>query len=254
MCSQDLESLTFDHLIEALDTPGYQFLPANHTLVLLGGRKALADWAAFASSWNELPLDTYMADAGRYRRRRHAVFETRGERIVRAPHRAHYQSPAYNTLNGGIERWYEPIVDEIASGPTLERILLTCHATFAAVAPKVRDWEIEVHQFRIEASSTEPGKPTPEGMHRDGVDYVLVLLVARHNVASGTTLIGGEDGLARGSFTLTAPFDAVMLDDHRVFHGVTAIEPIDPERSAKRDVLVVTFRETGAKDTAMRSF
>jgi hypothetical protein len=32
------------------------------------------------------------------------------------------------------------------------------------------------------------------------------------------------------------------VDDGRVFHGVTAIEPIDPDAPAYRDVLVATFR------------
>ena len=59
---------------------------------------------------------------------------------------------------------------------------------FGAMAPDVLDWRIEVHQFRIEALG-RAGEPTPEGVHRDGVDYVLVLMVDRHNIASGTTTI-----------------------------------------------------------------
>jgi hypothetical protein len=31
------------------------------------------------------------------------------------------------------------------------------------------------------------------------------------------------------------------LDDHRVYHGVTAIRPVDSSKPAWRDVLVVTF-------------
>jgi hypothetical protein len=45
-----------------------------------------------------------------------------------------------------------------------------------------------------------------------------------------------------GSFTLTEPLDAALVDDDRVFHGVTPLLPHDPARSAYRDVLVVTFR------------
>ena len=95
--------------------------------------------------------------------------------------------------------------------------------------------------------------PTPEGVHRDGVDYVLVLLVGRENIAQGeTTIHAGDDrdaervalqnGRALGSFTLAEPFDAALVDDHRVAHGVTPVEPIDPAAPAHRDVLVVTFR------------
>ena len=38
--------------------------------------------------------------------------------------------------------------------------------------------------------------------------------------------------------------DAVLIDDARVFHGVTAVEPADPSKPAYRDVLVATFRRS----------
>ena len=84
---------------------------------------------------------------------------------------------------------------------------------------------------------------TPEGMHRDGVDYVLVLLVGRRNIQSGVTSIQGTDGRNLGSFTLAEACDAAWVDDHRVMHGVTPVEPIDPAQPGFRDVLVVTFRD-----------
>lgn len=99
-----------------------------------------------------------------------------------------------------------------------------------------------MHQFRIEPAKGEIGKPTPEGMHRDGVDWVFVGLIARTGVAGGVTGIGDAEGRALGAFTLTQPLDAVFLDDRRVRHGVTPIEVVAPERPAYRDVLVLTFR------------
>ncbi len=36
--------------------------------------------------------------------------------------------------------------------------------------------------------------------------------------------------------------DAALVDDSRVYHGVTAVHPLDPAKPAFRDVLVVTFR------------
>lgn len=100
---------------------------------------------------------------------------------------------------------------------------------------------MEVHQFRIEAQRDEKAQPTPEGVHRDGVDYVLVLLVNRQNISSGTTTVYRFNGDELGSFTLAAPLDAALLDDSRVAHGVTPIEPVDLGRPAYRDVLVVTW-------------
>ncbi len=210
---------------------------------LLAQHGSLADWEAFAASWNDLGIDTYMADGGRYRKRRHAAFGMMpGSNVVsRKPHQPHYQSRDYNALNGGIERWFQPVSPSIGAGPTMTAILRTCRDLFDRLT-KVTIWHIEVHQFRIEARSGQAGRPTPEGMHRDGVDQVLVLLVRRENVRSGETSIHSLAGEQLGSFTLTDPLDAALVDDHRVFHGVTPVEPLDSARPAFRDVLVVTFR------------
>ncbi len=208
---------------------------------------SLSDWSAFAESWNRLELDTYMADGGRYRRRRHATFAVpRQGAMTRNPHQAHYQSLDYNPLHGGIERWFEPVEEGIGAGATLTTILECCRAAFGTLAPEVAAWHVEMHQFRIEARSAETGRPTPEGMHKDGVDYVLVLLINRRNIASGVTTIHGDGGRMLGQFTLTAPFDAAIVDDQRVAHGVTPVQPLDPAEPAYRDVLVVTFKNAAA--------
>jgi len=39
-----------------------------------------------------------------------------------------------------------------------------------------------------------------------------------------------------------APLDSALLDDSRVYHGVTPVMRLDPRLPAYRDVLVVTFR------------
>jgi hypothetical protein len=113
---------------------------------------------------------------------------------------------------------------------------------FRRCAPAADAWHVEVHQFRIDARAGAPGQPTPEGVHRDGVDFVLVLLANRENIVSGTTTVYELEGRPLGSFTLSRPFDAAILDDRRVAHGVTAVAPLDPARPGCRDVLVVTFR------------
>ena len=205
----------------------------------------LQDWNGFAQSWNDLGMDLYMADGGRYRRRRHANFSVTDGLIERKTHQPHYQSRDYNLLNGGLERWFSPVTDEIGTHPALLAILRLCDATFTALTPagvRPRTWHVELHQFRIEARSDEAGQPTPEGLHRDGVDWVLVLLVARRNIASGDTSIHDLQRQPLGSFTLTEPLDAAFVDDSRVYHGVTAVRPLDPAAPAYRDVLVVTFR------------
>jgi hypothetical protein len=229
-----------------LQRDGFAFLTADRMRDLLQA-STWSDWPAFAASWNDLAPDTYLAASGRHRYRRHATFsaETTGA-VRREPHQAHYQSLQYNSLQGDIQRWFEPVLPAIGAGASLRCILEFCRDCFGTLAPATRHWHIETHQFRIEARADEAGEPTPEGVHRDGVDYVLVLLIDRENIESGTTTIHALDRSLLGSFTLTHPLDAALVDDARVFHGVTAVTPLDPTRPAHRDVLVVTFRNAAA--------
>lgn len=230
---------------EAVLRHGYAFVRSAAMRDLLVGYGGLTDWSDFADSWNALELDTYMADGSAYRRRRHAIFAAEREGLIRRePHQPHFQTTEYNPLHGGRTRWFEPMSREVGHTRTLAATLALSRAMFNSLAPGTPTWHIEVHQFRIEARGTAPGRPTPEGLHRDGVDYVLVLLVDRHNIASGVTGIHALDGHPLGHFTLTDPLDTAVVDDSRVAHGVTAVEALDPTHPAYRDVLVVTFVDT----------
>lgn len=225
--------------IDALRNGGFLFAEAPEMRAALG--EGLRDWDQFARSWNDLGLDTYMADGGRYRKRRHAAFRATPDGVTRKPHQPHYQSRDYNALNGGIARWFEPMLEATAATASFRSIMQFCNQLFSELMP-ASSWHVEVHQFRIEARTDEAGRPTPEGMHQDGVDWVLVLMVHRENIAEGETSIHGLDRRLLGSFTLREPLDSALLDDHRVFHGVTAVRALDPARPAHRDVLVLTFR------------
>ena len=83
-----------------------------------------------------------------------------------------------------------------------------------------------------------------EGAHRDGTDFVLVMMVRRVNIASGTTEIFDLAQRRLDSFTLTDPLDTALVNDRKVMHGVTPIEPLDPTQPAYRDVLVATYRNS----------
>jgi len=195
------------------------------------------DWAAFVQSWDDLGPDLYMADGGRYRRRRHATFACEHGGFTRKPHQPHFQSRDYNPLNGDVQRWFDPVGQSTIDNAVMQSIFAFSARSF----PLTGRQHVELHQFRIEADTGELGRPTPEGMHRDGVDWVFVMLVERRNVREGVTRIGTPEGKELGEFTLARPGDAVLIDDHRIMHGVTEIHAVDPAQSAWRDALVLTF-------------
>lgn len=232
-------------LYETVSCEGFAFVDRRAMRRLLEQHGTLHDWDTFAASWNDLPVDSYLARLGRDRRRRHAVCRAEaGGSIAVQPRQPHYQSARHNPLQGDIQRWFAPVATATLDSASLRAVLGFAREFCERLAGRQRDWRVEIHQFRIEARPGQEGQPTPEGMHRDGVDFVLVLMIDRHNIASGVTTIHAPDHREVGRFILTSPLDAALVDDARVFHGVTAVTPLDPDRPAHRDVLVVTFRAT----------
>jgi hypothetical protein len=226
--------------MENLSKAGYAFLsPADLGPVLhvdVAQLKRLEEW------WSSLPRDQYLRDGGRYRSRRHACFvQDVGGTLTLAPHRAHWQPTSYNALHGGLERWFEPIAEEVVKAPVWTQLVASIGSLFAQVRP-VERWFIEAHQFRIDTTGGI-GRPTPEGAHRDGVDFVALLLVRRRNVRGGETRVFDANGTSGVRFTMEEPWSLLLMDDARVIHETTPIQP-DGEGGV-RDTLVLTYRASG---------
>ena len=195
------------------------------------------------ASWNALPPDAFLRDGGRYRRRRHACFVADGGRLSPVPQRAHWQPVEYNALHGGLQRWFEPMLLDTVAQPVWSRLLLGVAATCSALKG-AQPWYVEAHQFRIDTAGGI-GRPTPEGAHRDGVDFVVVALVERAGVKGGETRVFDAAGPQGIRFTMTEPWTVLMLDDERVIHESTPIQPLTEGEPGWRDTLVVTCRGGG---------
>ena len=243
---------SLDAIGHDISRDGFAFRTGKKMRAVMRAR-GLDAWPAFASSWDSLGIDLYMADGGRYRRRRFGALSATGSVLTRKVHQPHYQSRDHNALNGGIERWFMPVAETVTENAFAQGLLHYCTALFnmmSSVESIDLSWHVEMHQFRIEATPTEIGTPTPEGQHRDGVDWVCVMLINRTNVKSGVTQIFDADGRRLDEFTLTDPLDTVFLDDHHVFHSVTPIAPVDSASKAYRDVLVLTYSREQYSDPA----
>ena len=231
-------------LAQALRVRGHAALSPAGLCELLPA--TLAELNALQPSWNDLPPDAYLRDGGRYRRRRHSCFVVEGRAVQAVPYRAHWQPLEYNALHGGLERWFEPMQADVVAQPVWPRLLSALSAQCSALS-KVQPWFVEAHQFRIDTTDGI-GRPTPEGAHRDGVDFVAVLLVNRVRVKGGETRVFESDGPAGLRFTMSEPWTTLLLDDRRVVHESTPIQPTG--ESAHRDTLVLTFRSGGFQGPA----
>jgi hypothetical protein len=133
---------------------------------------------------------------------------------------------------------FEPVSDHTLARPVWSTLLLKL-AHVCSIIKGEQPWHIEAHQFRIDTSNGI-GRPTPEGAHRDGVDFVAILLAARENVSGGESRIFEFNGRHGQRFTLSEPWQLLLLDDQKVIHESTPIQPT--ATGGHRDTLVLTFR------------
>ncbi|MBA4261356.1 MAG: hypothetical protein C0443_04870 [Comamonadaceae bacterium] len=228
-------------LDDALARSGFALLGAADVRRWLHAEPAAL--AALHASWSGLPPDGFLKDGGRYRRRRHSCFVVDGAGVEQVPHRAHWQPLEYNALHGGMQRWFEPMEAAVLASPLWRTLLCTVGQT-ASVLHGARPWYVEAHPFRIDTTDGI-GRPTPEGAHRDGVDLVAVFMLGRHGIKGGESRVFEANGPSGQRFTLSEPWSLLLLDDARVIHETTPIQPVEADQLGWRDTLVLTYRRDG---------
>jgi len=199
-------------------------------------------WLKFTSFWDDLLLDKYMGDGGRYRYRRYSQFnynnDTRAVNLLK--HEAYQQSQMANYLNGGFKRYYEPIEEQFLSNHFFISFIEWLGNAYSKVTGHSQ-WNVKLHPYRIRAD-IEKGQPSPEGIHRDGVDFVCTFMIRKCNAVGGETVITDNQKNPITRLTMENPCDIVVGNDNATMHGVSSVSAINPDKPcAYRDVLVVAF-------------
>ncbi|RZS34226.1 hypothetical protein EV193_10913 [Herbihabitans rhizosphaerae] len=188
------------------------------------------------AEFDTLPFDPYTGGRQRYRRfsqyRLSWQTETESWSMERLPHRPFLQPKAVNTFVGGVPRELEPLridptpqIDAAAKGIGLD----TEH-----------DWHSNVHQCRVVVGPDVEGVSVPEGPHRDGHDYAMLVVFDRKNITGGENQLmpmGGGEPFFR--VTLQAN-QAIAFDDTNMWHTATDLESLDGG-PGHRDLWIVVF-------------
>jgi len=234
-----MTSVTGPELRKNLSRQGFVLLKGVHDFKRRFLDTMPNSFKQFQSSWNNLPPDPYLRDGGHYRLRRYSVFNWKAGKLSVLPHEAHFQSNRYNPLHGGYYRDYRDWTLPSQHSAVLKSAINWNIHLFSPLARQ--GWRIQAHQFRIKADHSEKGKPTPEGIHKDGANYIFIMLLNRQNVAGGTSRLYDNDRNLITEALLEKPGDAILLNDEAVWHSVSPITPVDKNKIAYRDVLVLTF-------------
>lgn len=197
----------------------------------------------FRASWQGLLADPYLRDGGHYRYRRYSVFHWKNNALKLLPHEPHYQSSHYNHVHGGFNRNFRAWLPTTLQNPVLKAIIRWATNQFSTNPAEL--WRIQAHQFRIVARENQSGRPTPEGVHKDGAEYILIMMMDRENIQGGVSRVYDNEMRPLAEGTLEKTGELMLVNDRQVYHGVTEISPADPTQPAWRDVLVLTFHKQG---------
>lgn len=200
-------------------------------------------WQALQAAYVDMPADAFLPDGGRYRFRRYDRFAfdpTRGALQI-LPHEDYFQASGINAVTGGIVRKFAPLTAAMAANPFLHALIRFDFEQFPLTDSQRRErWQVDVHAIRVVARHGEVGQPTPEGIHRDGAEFVTVHLAELDNALGGTVSVYDDDRTPLAQFTLNSVLDAYMFEDATLWHEAAPIRPA-ADGPAVRSILTFDY-------------
>jgi hypothetical protein len=187
----------------------------------------------FKRFFTDLPVDPYIK--GSYRLRRLSRFKISENQLVKLPHGYLFQSKNYNPLVGGIRREYSELDDGLVALDEFKKLVFE-FSNYCKLEPGI---EIGVHQIRTTCSPDSYGNPAPEGIHRDGCEFVGIFSVDRDNVEGAETQLYVAKKENPVFNKVLKPGELLLVNDREFFHYTTPIKPVNPAQGT-RDVFVLT--------------
>jgi hypothetical protein len=188
--------------------------------------------AGFQPFFEDLPIDPYVK--GEYRSRRLSRFRVSGDKLVKLSHGYLLQSKAYNPLLGGIKREFAELDHALIELEIFNNLIFAFYDS-CKLHPEA---EIDVHQIRTTCSPNNLGNPAPEGIHRDGSDFIGIFSAGRDNIQGGETHLYSAKKEKPVFNKVLQPGEIILVNEHQFLHFTTPIKPEIPGFGS-RDVFVI---------------
>jgi hypothetical protein len=221
---------------------GYSVIPASAIEPLTTHAAA---WDALRAEYPLLPSDNHLPGNGKYRFRRYDRFyfhPSTGE-LRALPHQDYFQSTDINAVTGGMVRRFAPLLPSMIRNPFLQAMIRFDFAQFPMYeeAWTQKPWQVDVHMIYVTAEPNAQGHPTPEGVHRDGAEFVTVHLAALNNASGAVVTVYDDDKRPLESFQLDHLMHSYLFEDRILWHGVTPLVPTDGVNQASRGILTFDY-------------
>ena len=205
-----------------------------------------------SNSFENLPETDH--EDGKYRLRRFSRIEMRStfwnaKREVELEVKENQdfiQSEELNPHQGGKIRKFEDLERHIVQSSGFKDICFQ----FKECNNLIDGQMLEVHQMRVQTLDrsellTKNGPwvvtpVSPEGVHRDGYDYISMVGINRHNIEGGELLVFSNED--RKNPIVSKPLsagDMFMLADNKLFHDATPIRAIKRREKGYLDAFVL---------------
>lgn len=185
-------------------------------------------------SFNNMPRDGHSLKRLRHiRLSQYFGYREEGQWIFALlPKRKYIQSAEYIRLAeaGGVMRHREQL--ECDPSPLMSAVL------DALPLDPEQHYHLNVNQIRVTANADFNGVTVPEGPHRDGHEFSVIVVADRHNVTGGETQIIDPASGAIVHRDVLGENQAVLIDDERYIHYASDIRPANGS-TGRRDIWVI---------------
>lgn len=220
------------------------------------GEFSSSDDQVLEASFSHLVRDQQMGDGGEYRYRRYSRFLTPASLAPEIPDfrltsgNSILQSLADNSLNGGVERIYQPLTEAVLQNNLFRKLIEHDIKIVRQVDPELftRPVVIGVHQVRILAYPGLEGKPTPEGIHRDAERFTFQHLWSRQSVEGGEFRAYDQNRELSFRWLQETRFDSVLFEG-QTWHSASPIHCQSGSQSGHRDIFLIDFEPAPTQST-----
>ena len=216
-----------------MTTPNYFFRKEKYMLDDASG--------CISNSFLNLSKDEWYSIPNVQRNRAFARFERADGIWTLLSDQRFFQSEEINSYNGGIQREFQAIDKRLIESRILQKM---GEEQASMMGLKDMPMRVNVHQMQIVAIGADAScQATPEGIHRDGHDYVSIVFWRRENVRGGISRVYNESLECKAEFELDEAGEAILINDRIGYHEVTSFDAIDPNKAAFREVFVFDWNK-----------